>query len=128
MRMKLKIFFTTGILVILTGISSCSKIGDFGTMNLNPGQTTQPVTAGLLTNALAGIANYTWDQGGITTIAGLYSQYFSETQYTDISTYSKQTPDWDGYYAGRLYDLKVIINYNSDPATAAIAASNGAAR
>ena len=123
--MKLKIFFTAGVLVVLTGISSCSKIGDFGKMNQNPGQTTQPITSGLLTNALSGIANYTWDQGGITTIAGLYSQYFAETQYTDISTYSKQTIDWDGYYAGRLYDLQVIINYNSDPATAGIAAANG---
>ena len=123
--MKLKIFFTAGILVVLTGISSCSKIGDFGNLNQNPGQTTQPITSALLTNSLAGIANYTWDQGGLTTVAGLYSQYFSETQYTDISTYSKQTRDWDGYYAGSLYDLQIIINYNSDPNTAAIAAANG---
>jgi hypothetical protein len=105
-------------------IASCNKkIDDFGTMNQNPGATTKPVTPALLTNVLAGLGGYTWDAGGITTISGLYSQYFSETQYTEVSTYTKSNPNWDGTYAGSLYDLQNIINYNSDPETAAVAAS-----
>jgi len=123
--MKLKIFFAAGILGAVMFMSSCSKTGDFGTLNQNPGTTVTPVTSGLLTNALSGIAGYTWDQGGLTTLSGLYAQYYSETQYTDASTYSKQRVNWDGYYAGSLYDLQVIINYNTDAATAALAASNG---
>lgn len=65
--------------------AACSKINDFGNINQNPGNTTQPVTSALLTNVLSGIGGYTWDAGGVVTSEGLYAQYFSETQYTDIS-------------------------------------------
>jgi len=123
--MKLKIYLFTVIAVAGTAISSCSKINDFGNLNQNPGQTVTPVTSALLTNTLAGLAGYTWDAGGLTTLSGLYAQYFSETQYTDASTYSKQRINWDGYYAGALYDLQVIINYNTDAATAGLATTNG---
>lgn len=122
--MKLKIFIAVAVASFMA-ISSCSKIDDFGNLNQNPGQTVTPVTSGLLTNTLAGLAGYTWDAGGLTTLSGLYAQYFSETQYTDASTYSKQRINWDNYYAGALYDLQVIINYNTDAETAALAAANG---
>ncbi|HVZ56287.1 MAG TPA: SusD/RagB family nutrient-binding outer membrane lipoprotein [Chitinophagaceae bacterium] len=124
-RNKFKIVAASGLAALVLAVSSCSKIDQFGDMNQNPGNTTTPIPSGLLTNTLSGLPNYTWDAGGITTIAGLYGQYFSETQYTDVSTYSKQNPNWDGYYAGRLYDLQTIINYNSDPNTAATAAAYG---
>ena len=94
-------------------------------MNQNPNQTTAPITSALLTNALSAIGNRTWDAGGGTTVAGLYGQYYAETQYTDASRYAKTTFNWDGFYAGVLYDLQNIINYNLDPATAPIAAANG---
>lgn len=110
---------------MIMSLSSCSKVDDFGATNQNPGSTTAPVTSALLTNVLSGLAGYTWDAGGITTVAGLYAQYFSETQYTDISIFNKSTPNWDGFYAGPLFDLQTIINYNTDPKTATIAAANG---
>lgn len=105
--------------------AACSKINDFGNINQNPGNTTQPVTSALLTNVLSGIGGYTWDAGGVVTSEGLYAQYFSETQYTDISRYAKNSPDWTTYYAGALYDLQTIINYNSGTTTAVTAAING---
>jgi hypothetical protein len=98
---------------------------DFGTLNNNPNQTTEPITSALLTNSLSALGNRTWDAGGITTIEGLYCQYFSETQYTDVSRYTRTTNNWDGYYSGVMYDLQNIINYNSDEATKAKAALNG---
>lgn len=124
-RNKYKIIAVAGLFSVVLSVSSCKKIGDFGNMNQNPGSTTTPIPSALLTNVLSGFGNYTWDAGGINTIAGLYGQYFSETQYTDVSTYAKQKPNWDGYYSGRLYDLQTIINYNTDPATAGIAKNFG---
>jgi hypothetical protein len=125
---------------LLLAAPSCEKIKDFEDININPGQTTEPVTAALLSNTIATMGSgliaagttstpvgggLVWDQGGISTVAGLYAQYFSETQYTDASRYSRPTFNWDAYYAGPLYDLQTIINYNSDPATAEKAGASG---
>ncbi len=126
MNKKNKILLLAGIVMAGTAFTSCNKFKDFGNVNQNPNITTSPTTAALLTNVEAGLGNYTWDAGGFNTVEGLYCQYFSETQYTEASTYAKQQPNWDGYYAGRLMDLQTIINYNSDPATAAAAAASGA--
>ncbi|HVU93811.1 MAG TPA: SusD/RagB family nutrient-binding outer membrane lipoprotein [Puia sp.] len=125
----------TGVVLLIAGLGSCKKsLSDFGSTNNNPGATTAPVTSALLSNVLSTMAGYTWDAGGITTVSGLYCQYFSETQYTDISIYNKEKPDWNYYFAasgnsfttsGALYNLQTIINYNTDKKTAAIAAANG---
>ena len=132
---KYKISIVAGVLLVFASVLSCKKIDQFGTTNTNPGVTTTPVTAALLTNVLSNMASFTWDAGGVTTISGLYCQYFSETQYTDISIYNKQTPGWDAYFAapsantfsqsGYLYNLQTIINYNTDPKTATLARQYG---
>lgn len=125
MKLKLKnIAFATAVAATLVTAPSCEKV-DFGNMNENPNLTTAPITSALLTNALSAMGNRTWDAGGVVTISGMYSQYYAETQYTDISRYNNPQSNWDGFYNGVLYDLQNIINYNSDPATAALAAANG---
>lgn len=96
---------------------------DFGDLNVNPNASETPVTSALLTNVLTGLGGST--SGGTSFVAGLYCQYFSETNYTDNSLYSNQDVDWAGIYAGPLYDLQNIININSDPATASAAALEG---
>lgn len=111
--------------VFATLLTGCSKgIDDFGTINNNPNSTTVPITSALLTNVLAGAGGNVWG-GGINTTAGLYCQYMSETQYTDISRYASPVINWDGTYSGDLYDLQNIINVNTDPATKAAAAQFG---
>jgi hypothetical protein len=121
-----KIIWGLGMASLLA-VSSCDKIKDFKDLNDNPNQTTTPITSALLTNVEAGMgANLVFDAGGINTGGGLYSQYFSETQYTEVSRYNKPTYNYDGYYSGPLEDLQNIINYNSDPATADAAAAYGA--
>ncbi|PWU04258.1 MAG: SusD/RagB family nutrient-binding outer membrane lipoprotein, partial [Bacteroidetes bacterium] len=125
--MKLTIknkLFASFITISLVAGAGCEKV-DFGDLNTNPNLTTSPITSALLTNALAGFGNNSWDQGGVRTVSGLYAQYFTETQYTEASRYAKQTFNWDGFYSGVMYDLQNIINYNTDPATAAKAAENG---
>jgi hypothetical protein len=119
-----KIIFGAWIAISMLVVQSCTKFEDFGNTNNNPNATTEPITSALLTNALSGIGNTAWGNG-ITISGGLYAQYFSETQYTEASRYSKPVFNLDAYYAGALYDLQNIINYNSDPATAPKAAVNG---
>ncbi len=111
--------------VFATLLTGCSKgIGDFGNINTNPNATTVPITSALLTNVLANAGGNVWGNG-INTTAGLYCQYMSETQYTDISRYATPTLNWDGIYAGDLYDLQNIINVNTDAATKTAAAQFG---
>jgi hypothetical protein len=85
--------------------TSCSKLEDFGSTNDNPNATTTPIISALLTNVESGIAGYASQTRG-----GLYCQFFSETQYTDVSLYSLPQINMDGEYAGTLYDLQNIIN------------------
>lgn len=135
---KLKKRIIAGSLLTVLAGTSCSKLHDFGDLNQNPGVTTSPIPSALLSNVLTNMAVFTWDagaNGGITALSGLYAQYFSETQYTDASTYSKQSPGWDDYFAGPsnntasqvgfLYNLQAIIDYNSNASTAAAAAAYG---
>ncbi len=123
---KVKSYVVAFSAITMIGIASCSKIDDFGNTNSNPNGAQNPYTPGLLTNVLGGLGNsYVWDQGGVSTASGLYAQYFSETQYTEISRYAKPTTNWDGYYAGHLKDLQTIIDYNTDPATQLVASTTG---
>ncbi len=127
MIMKLNITNTLLIALLtgtLAGTSSCDKV-DFGTINDNPNQTAVPVTSALLTNAISGIGARSWDAGGLSNLSGYYSQLYTETQYTEASRYAKTTTNWDGVYAGVLYDLQNIINYNSDSKTADLVVENG---
>jgi len=121
-----KIVFGLGIAASVIAVQSCNKIKDFKDLNKNPNATTTPIPSALLANVEAGMAaQLVFDAGGINTGAGLYSQYYSETQYTEVSRYNKPTYNYDTYFAGPIEDLQTIINYNSDPATATAAANYG---
>lgn len=118
------ILYGAAIMFGLAFNSSCKKIEDFGNINNNPNATTSPTTSALLTNTLAGLGNNVWGSAA-TTAGGLYAQYMSETQYTEESRYATPTINKGGYYSGSLNDLQNIINYNTAPETAPIAALNG---
>jgi hypothetical protein len=119
-----KIFIPLFIAFILFASNGCKKV-DFGTINQDPNQTTEPITSALFTNVLAGMSNTIWDQGGIRTVAGYYAQFFSQTQYTDFSRYTRTNANLDGFYTGVLNDLQMIITYNTDEDTKGKAAANG---
>jgi hypothetical protein len=119
--MKKSIYkITTLALTVVLLFSGCKKLEDFGDTNVNPAATNNPNTAALLTNVLSGI-------GGYANIAGtaLYCQYFSETQYPELSLYTANLSSPMGIYSGNLYDLQNIIITNTDPATMGAAALNG---
>jgi hypothetical protein len=120
--MKKIIYSILSLTLAVTLIStSCSKLEDFGGTNTRPDATTQPNTAALLTNVLAGIGGYAYNLR-----AGLYCQFFSETQYTDASLYSLPILDCSGSYPGDLYDLQNIIITNTNEDTKNQASLNGA--
>lgn len=95
--------------LFLFGAAGCSKLEDFGDTNVNPAATTEPILAALLTNAEASVGAYAAQTRG-----GLYAQYFSETQYTDVSLYSIPQLSFTGEYSGVLNDLQMIINKNTN--------------
>lgn len=109
------------ILIVAAAVlfSTCS-LSDFGDLNRNPNATTIPVTSALLTNVLSGLGG--WTQG---MNEGLYSQYFSETQYTDASLYSIIQVNFTGNYSGAMYDLQNIIDNNTNPDTKDEVLANG---
>ena len=92
---------------VMVGLSGCEKFEDFGDTNVNPGATNSPIVGALLTNVQSQLGGYAANTRG-----GLYAQYFSETQYTDVSLYSLPQINLNGEYAGVLYDLQNIINQN----------------
>ena len=120
----MKIIYGTVLAASLLLVQSCTKFEDFGDTNQNPNATTEPITSALLTNVLAGLPNTVWGNG-ISINGGLYAQYFTESQYTEASRYTKPVFNMDGFYAGAMYDLQNIINYNSNSETASKAALNG---
>lgn len=107
------------VLLLLLG-ASC---GDFGDMNVSPNASTVPLTSALLSNAQTALGGSV--VGGANFQAGLYCQYFSETQYTDNSLYSAVDLNWGPEMFGSMNDLQNIIDINTDPTTAAVAALQG---
>jgi hypothetical protein len=100
--------------------TGCNKLDDFGTINQNPTATTQPIVAGLLTNAEVSITGLS-STGTPAIAGGQYAQYFTETQYSGTSLYTLPQNDFTGYYSGPLYDLQNIINLNQSKASSAVA-------
>ncbi len=102
---------------LLSSLSSCDSLSDFGDTNVNPGAVTTPVYSALLTNVQSGLgSSYAYDLR-----SGLYAQYFSETQYTETSRYSAPQLAFTGYYSGHLNDLQNIINNSGNANLSAIA-------
>ncbi len=91
--------------------TSCKRYsGDFQDTNVNPGVTGSPIFGALMTNVKSAIAGYAAGTRG-----GLYCQYFSETQYTDVSLYSLPQINFEGEYSGILNDLQNIIDNGPNP-------------
>lgn len=86
--------------------TSCKRYSsDFGDTNVNPGVTSSPLFNALMTNVQVASVGYSTITRG-----GLYCQYFSETQYTDVSLYSLPQINFEGNYSGVLNDCQNIID------------------
>lgn len=131
---------TACMLVVLPGCNK--KISDFGDLNKDPSNPTDPIPTALLSNVTSGLGNWIFDGNYYrnTSVPAMFCQYFAQTQYTEESRYIIPNFDWDIYYAGRgeanatdnygmpranLMDVQTIINLNTDPATKEEAAKYG---
>lgn len=118
---KIYIHALAGLLIL--GFSGCKKVNNFGDTNIDPSTPTKPVLAALLTNAEATVGGIS-SSGSIITLNGLalggmvtpalYGQYFSESQYNDVSLYSLQQVSFTPYYSTVLTDLQNIITQNTN--------------
>ncbi len=110
---KLLAYIVAPLLVVGSGCS------DFGDINVSPNASVTPLSSALLSNAQSAIGGSV--AGGARFSAGLYCQYFAETQYTESSLYANDKFSWSGEMAGNMNDLQNIININPDPSTVAVA-------
>lgn len=118
--MRKILFKILPLVLVVVMFSGCDKLEDFGGTNKNPGTTPNPITAALLTQTLSGIGAYS-----VVMAPGLYCQYYSETQYTEVSLYNTQNASSTAIYSGRLMDCQNIINQNTDEATKYAAIESG---
>jgi len=120
--MKKSIYkISTLALAVVLLVTSCDLLSDFGDTNTNPAATNTPNTAALLTNVLSEFGGYGSHRG-----SALYCQYFSETQYPELSLYTANLTSPMAIYSGFLYDLENIKITNTDAATKVAAELNGA--
>lgn len=111
--------FLSAITCVSLLVASCSKFGD---TNIDPNGASDPSTAAMLSGVEAGIGSWTAQ-----TREGLFAQYFSETQYTEVSNYALPRVDFDGTYSGALFDLQNVIRYNTDADKRVLSAKFGSA-
>ncbi len=117
--MKINISKYMGICAIAFGFIACNP-SDFGNMNVDPNNTTNPQPALVFTSAMRAIS------GTITGTQGThYAQYISHTQYTSASLNSVSRFNYGGYYTGAIMDLDFLIEYNTNPDTKDLALAAG---
>ncbi|MDR6944317.1 SusD/RagB family nutrient-binding outer membrane lipoprotein [Mucilaginibacter pocheonensis] len=124
-----KIYIYTLASAFILSSAGCSKLKDFGNVNNDPGNTTKPITAALLTNVQADLAGFaSTKQEAIN--GGQYAQYFTETQYSGTSLYNLPQNSFANDYStntndkqnsGSLNNLQIIINLNESKNTTAVA-------
>ncbi len=111
---RIRYYILTSLMT--AGLTSCDMFSDFGDLNDNPAATTSPNIGALMTNVQSGLGGFAF----ITT-PGYFSQYFSETQYSNASLYAPPQADFTGTYTGSLYDLQNIINLDQSKNMSAVA-------
>jgi len=125
--------------VVLFLFGGCTK--DFDQMNITPNQPSEVPPQYLLTDAEKNLVAFMWDEWWNGRFGNLYSQFWSQTSYTDESRYSPRdgvlNNYWTYFYAGRdvvpdgtlngggMEDLQRIIKLNTDEETKVKASASG---
>ena len=123
-----KISYKTIVLIsaLLFIVIGCTK--DFEDMNVNPNQPAVVPTSYLLTNAQFNIMDGIWDEWWNGRQGLLYSQYWSQTAYSDESRFLPRTSItntyWNLFYLNMM-DLQNIIDLNTNDDTKGPSAAYG---
>lgn len=94
-------------------VSACDP-KEFDDINVDPTTLQEVPTKALLTNTLQDLPSTVF---GINTPL-FYVQHLSEGPYPGASLYNNRNFAWSAFYAGPLFNLQSIINFNNDPAMA----------
>lgn len=105
-------------IAVIIAFTACETV-DFGDVNVNPNNPSNPVTSSLLTSAQRGISGYI-----AATTPNLYVQYLSNGQYDEESRYQTLNWSYNGFYA-LLEDLNEIIKRNTNADTKVAAQAYG---
>lgn len=116
--------------LLVVSLSACD---DFGDMNVNPNAPAFVPPSALLTGVFTGADGEPGTEDndvGITDLIGattpvLYVQHLSETQYTTSSRYNTIQFDFNGWFSGPLFNLKEIIDRNTNEETREDASAYG---
>lgn len=117
--MKLKNIKQVLFTIISLTILSCDNV-DFGDMNIDPNNPSDPSTASLMTSAQISLSGYT-----TATTPNLYVQYLSNGQYPEESQYATVNYDYGASYTNILVVLQRVIELNMDESTMVAAQANG---
>lgn len=117
----------SSLLLLIFFASSCKET--LSDVNTNQNDPTKAATSFLMTNVQKDLADNYWGEFPLGYFGNLYSQYWSENQYTEESRYQYRSGVvnniWDVYYES-LNDLKEIIQINQNNPNAAAAYGNNA--
>jgi hypothetical protein len=108
----------TWVLALMLVGAGCTK--KFDDANVNPYLTDTPVTSNLLTGALRSVPSVT-----NSTLGALYAQHISDVQYTDGGRFIDINVAYTDFYRGPLLSFQKIIEFNTNPATAATVLDGG---
>lgn len=117
--MKLKNIKQVLFTIISLTILSCDNV-DYGDMNIDPNNPSDPSTASLMTSAQISLSGYT-----TATTPNLYVQYLTNGQYPEESQYATVNFDYGASYTSILVVLKRIMELNMDESTMVAAQANG---
>lgn len=117
MKKIYSLVFTVAVIMI----AAC-KPGDFGDVNVSPTIPASAPAKSLLTNSLQSLPGTVFGNS----TANFYVQYLSEGPYPGASLYNGKNFSWNGYYAGPMFNLQTIIDYNNANSALASESVNGA--
>jgi Starch-binding associating with outer membrane len=109
-----KIFLILGLGMF---VMSCDKFDD---TNVNPTLLTAASTKALLTNSLQSGSDLFMGNTAASRLGSLFVQHLSEGPYPGPSLYNDRNLSFNTWYAGPLYNLQTIINYNNEGNAATI--------
>lgn len=107
--------------IALIGILSLSACGDFGEMNIDPNNPSQPDTRFLFVRAMQGVTSAVHNQAPAPStsmydpFSQYYPQYFSEIQNVQYTEFNIVDFGLGIYYHTFLRNLKKIEDMNNDP-------------
>lgn len=121
MRNIINIKFFLIAFTVISVLTGCKKLDDFGDLNVNPNSASKPNLTSILTNSLRTVRLGVTDN---TATQILYAQHWSEITYTQISTYSGLPFDYGVFYT-TAQNLQLIIDYNTNADTKNLATISG---